>query len=39
VEQFEEVDTSLQIKEFLHDSRDFLKQMVRAHVSGNVVDW
>lgn len=29
VEQFEEIDTSLQIKEFLQHSRDFLMNMVR----------
>ena len=35
VEQFEEIDTSLQIKEFLQHSRDFLMNMVRM---GHITD-
>lgn len=39
VEQFEQVDTNLQIKAFLQDTREFLTQMVRiTNVQGTVVE-
>eukprot|EP00753_Platysulcus_tardus_P012790 PLAT3544.1.p2 GENE.PLAT3544.1~~PLAT3544.1.p2 ORF type:complete len:1162 (+),score=712.35 PLAT3544.1:31-3486(+) len=38
VEQFEEIDTSLQIKQFLEDTRDYLVRMVRlVNVRGDIL--